>query len=433
MESRAAVDDAALGREAWSVLDANWTGSATVPAPGLYPHQWNWDSTFVAMGLARWDTRRAGTELISLLAGQWGTGMVPHIVFRPVRAEGYFPGPSVWRSPDHPASPNAVCTSGLTQPPLHALALWWIWRHAADRDTAVALVRRIYPMLAAQHDYLATSRDLGGGGLAAIVHPWESGMDDSPAWDAPLEALPSVRHAYHRREEPTERHPDSRHDRYMALVLGYRDSGYDPAYLRDEHPFAVEDPMFNGIWLASCQALAELAPVAGADAGPYREAAERIRAALLERLWDDGVFRARDLRGGRLSPVCTVGCFGPMLDQEMPADRVAELVRVLESARFMGAAGYPVPSCEIRAQQFDRSCYWRGPSWVNTNWLLRRAAGAHDLAGLVRLLGSGTLRLVRQAGFRECFDPFDGSGRGSRDFSWSAALTLDLLADTVER
>ncbi|MDP9861456.1 MULTISPECIES: MGH1-like glycoside hydrolase domain-containing protein [Streptosporangium] len=427
MEARPAVDDAALGREAWSVLDANWTGSATVPAPGLYPHQWNWDSTFVAIGLARWDTRRAGTELLSLLAGQWSTGMVPHIVFHPSHSDAYFPGPSVWRSQDHPASPNKAITSGLTQPPLQALALWWVWRHAADRAEAAALVRRLYPMLVAQHDYLATTRDLGGGGLAAIVHPWESGMDDSPVWDAPLGALPAVRYAYRGEELP-----DSHQDRYIWLALRYRDSGYDGAYLRDEHPFAVEDPMFNGIWLASCQVLAELAPLAGADPGPHREAAERIRAGVLERLWADGVFRARDLRSGRLSPVCTVGGFGPMLDPGLSADRVEKLVGVLESPRFMGAAGYPVPSCEIRAPQFDRSCYWRGPSWVNTNWLLRRALAVHGLTGPAGLLGAGTLRLVRQAGFRECFDPFDGSGRGSRDFSWSAALTLDLLADNVD-
>lgn len=421
------MDDAALGREAWSVLTANWTGSATVPAPGLYPHQWNWDSTFVAIGLARWDTRRAGAELVSLLAGQWRTGMVPHIVFRPAHAEGYFPGPSVWRSEDHPDSPHGVRTSGLTQPPLHAFALWWVWRYATDRDTAAALVRRLYPMLAAQHGYLAAARDLGGGGLAAIVHPWESGMDDSPAWDAPLAALTQV-HRTHRSAGPPGRHPGSNPDRYVWLVLRYRDAGYDPAYLRQEHPFAVEDPMFNGIWLASCQALVELAPVAGADPGPHREQAEHIRSALLERLWDDGAFHARDLRGGRLVPVCTVGSFGPMLDPGLPSERVAQLARVLESPRFMGAAGYPVPSCEIRAQEFDRSCYWRGPSWVNTNWLLRRAAAVHGLTTLAHVLGTCTLRLVRQGGFRECFDPFDGSGRGSRDFSWSAALTLDLLA-----
>lgn len=423
MEGRPAVDDAALGREALSVLEANWTGAATVPAPGLYPHQWSWDSAFVAIGLARHLPDRARAELLSLLEGQWATGMIPHIVFH--TPEAYFPGPSVWRSQDIDAAPRGVLTSGLTAPPLHALAVWWLWRHTGD----AAFVLRTYQALAAQHDYLAAARDLGGGGLAAIVHPWESGMDDSPAWDEPLSALPEIRYGY-RNVELDERHPDSDHDRYVWLALRYRNAGYRPEYLRDEHPFAVEDPMFNGIWLASCHALAELAPVVGQDPAPHVERAERIREALISRLWNDG-FYARDLRSGRLIPLCTIGGFGPMLDPGLPSEQVSALVEVLESARFMGATGYPVPSCEIRAAQFDRTRYWRGPSWVNTNWLLRRAAAVHDLGSLGQLLTSGTLRLVRQAGFRECFDPFDGSGRGCRDFSWSAALTLDLLADTV--
>jgi hypothetical protein len=38
------------------------------------------------------------------------------------------------------------------------------------------------------------------------------------------------------------------------------------------------------------------------------------------------------------------------------------------------------------------------------------------------------LNAVRESGFREYFDPFTGVGRGVGDFSWSAALTLDLLA-----
>ncbi|MEU8269811.1 hypothetical protein AB0B89_21960 [Sphaerisporangium sp. NPDC049002] len=419
MDARSAVDDTALEQAALDVLDANWTGSATVPAVGRYPHQWSLDSAFVAIGLARRRWSRACAELLSLFAGQWSTGMVPHIVFDRSTVEAYYPGPSLWRSAECPAAPRGAITSGLTQPPLQACAVWWIWRYAADRDAALGFVRRAWPSLVAQHDYLASARDLGGDGLAAIVHPWESGLDDSPAWDVPLAALPVVRYA-HALES------DSHHDRYVRLATRYRDSGYDAGYLRDEHPFAVEDPLFNGIWLASCVALAGLAEAIGADRAPFREAADRIRGALLDRLWD-GAFYARDLRAGRLIPVRTVGCFGPLLDPGMPASVVGVLTEVLES-RFIGPCGYPVPSCEVRALEFDRSTYWRGPSWVNTNWLLWRAAVAHGLADLAASLAASTLRLVRQAGFRECFDPFDGMGRGCRDFSWSAALTLDLLA-----
>ncbi|MBO3750397.1 hypothetical protein J5X84_30310 [Streptosporangiaceae bacterium NEAU-GS5] len=408
MEGRPGVDDAALEQAAMAVLDANWTGSATVPAPGIYPHQWSLDSALIAIGLARRRPGRAWAELGSLFAAQWRNGMIPHIVFQP--GHGYFPGPSTWRSADHPDAPRGVATSGLTQPPLHAFAVWWIWRHSAT--DASDFVRQAWPALVAQHHYLSTCRDLAGSGLAAIIHPWESGMDDSPAWDAPLAAI---------------RRDGDRYDRFAWLAIRYRDHGYSSDYLRADHPFAVECPLFNGVWLVSCWALSRLAALAGADPVPYDEAAQRIRRALLDRLWN-GAFYARDLRAGRLIPICTVGGFGPLLDPGLPRPTVEALADLLQSTRFMGAAGYPVPSCEIRAAEFDRATYWRGPSWVSTNWLLRRAAAVHDLKDLERALTAGTLRLVRQAGFRECFDPFDGTGRGCRDFSWSAALTLDLLA-----
>jgi len=212
----------------------------------------------------------------------------------------------------------------------------------------------VWPRLAAQHRYLTRSRDLGGGGLAAIVHPWESGMDDSPAWDRPLAALPF---------------PEARGahlDRYVWLAARYRDAGYEPGYLRDEHPFAVEDPLFNGAWLASTWAMTRLAEVAGADAKPYEEEAERIREALIDRLWHGGQgFLALDLRAGGPIPVGTVGGFAPLLDPGLPTDVVDALIDLLESPRFMGTTGYPVPSCEVRAAEFDRTRYWRGPSWVS--------------------------------------------------------------------
>ncbi|WP_283134871.1 amylo-alpha-1,6-glucosidase [Rhizohabitans arisaemae] len=427
MEARPALDDAALGRDAWSVLDANWTGLATHPSPGIYPHQWSWDSAFTALGMARRNPRRAREELRSLFRGQWRDGMLPHIVFHSADRSLYFPGPEVWRSLDHDDAPRGVATSGLTQPPLHAYALWWMWRNGSglDRESLRGFVRRLWPALLAQHAHLARVRDLGGGGLAAIVHPWESGMDDSPAFDAPLAALPVVRRDY--RRDPAGAESD--HDRYIWLAAGYRDSGYAAGYLREEHPFAVEDPMFNGIWLASTWALAQLAPVIGRDPAPYEEDAARIRAALIERLWSpsSGAFLARDVRAGRSIPICTVGGFGPLLDPGLPMEYITAMVALLESPRFMGAAGYPVPSCEIRAPEFDRTRYWRGPTWVSANWLLWRGCCVHGMTGLADIIASSTLRLVRQAGFRECFDPFDGTGRGCRDFSCSAALALDLL------
>ncbi|WP_153530769.1 MGH1-like glycoside hydrolase domain-containing protein [Actinomadura macrotermitis] len=431
MSARLTGDESALWQAAARVLDANWTGTATVPSPGLYPHQWSWDSAFVAMGLARHRRDRAERELASLFAGQWSDGLVPHIVFNgDLARHAYFPGPELWHSDRQAGAPNAVRTSGIVHPPLHAVAALRLHECAPDAEASRAFLTRLYPLLAAQQRYLACARDLDGSGLVAICHPWESGLDNSPAWDRPLGALELPPRAYAPARLPRALPTGEDYDRYVWLVTLLREAGYAPGYLRDEHPFAVQDPLVNATCVAAAHALAEIAEIIGADPVPHRERAARVHDALLARLWDGetGCFRARDLRAGRPIPVVTLATFGPLLDPELPVPIVRNLVDLLLSARFAGAAGYPVPTCDIQAPAFDRSGYWRGPTWVNTNWLIWHGSLAHGLTVVADLLYGSTLRLVRQSGFREYFDPFDGTGRGSHDYSWSAALVLDLLA-----
>ena len=52
-------DETTLIQQAKAVLQSNWIGHATKPAPRLYPHQWSWDSAFIAMGYAHYDQERA--------------------------------------------------------------------------------------------------------------------------------------------------------------------------------------------------------------------------------------------------------------------------------------------------------------------------------------------------------------------------------------
>ncbi|MBK9016923.1 MAG: hypothetical protein IPM82_24265 [Saprospiraceae bacterium] len=75
-----------------TVLKNNRLGTYTKPAPALYPHQWNWDAGFIALGYARSDFRQACSEMTSLFRGQWANGMVPQIVFSVENVGQYFPG-----------------------------------------------------------------------------------------------------------------------------------------------------------------------------------------------------------------------------------------------------------------------------------------------------------------------------------------------------
>jgi hypothetical protein len=177
---------------ATGVLQRNSIKSWTKPAPTLYPHQWSWDSAFIALGLAHVDNHRATSELETLFASQWATGKVPHIVFNPeAPPRSYFPDAERWSSSalseDAPAGSQ---TSGLCQPPVHAIAVRRIWETSRGRDERHAdrarrFLKDNYPRLFAWHRYLVTARDPEGSGLVTIYHPWESGTDNSPGGISP--------------------------------------------------------------------------------------------------------------------------------------------------------------------------------------------------------------------------------------------------------
>jgi hypothetical protein len=105
-----------------TVLDFNWTGHYTQPGPRLYPHQWSWDSAFVAIGYAHYDQNRAAKELNHLFDSQWENGMLPQIVFNP-RFSAYFPGVDFWQADRSSiSSGRAVSTNTSTPRPAAATA-----------------------------------------------------------------------------------------------------------------------------------------------------------------------------------------------------------------------------------------------------------------------------------------------------------------------
>jgi hypothetical protein len=418
-----------LAQRAHAVLDENWLGAATRPGPRLYPHQWSWDSAFHAIGWSHVDWDHATTELRTLFAAQWPDGLLPHIVFHD-GAAAYFPGPEVWATPRRH-------TSGIVQPPLHATAAWLVARRAPSPEAARAFLGELFGPLRAWHAYLYRERDLLGDGLVAIRHPWESGQDDSPAWDPALHAIPLDPEGvapYARVDltmAPADERPDpADYDHYIALVECFKRYGYDEAAMREHCPFWVVDPLFNSALAAAGEDLARIAHALDEDPAPFRARAQRTAAALNARLWDGQLRRylAYDLRRERHLPAPVAACFAPVLTRAPEAGRVEALLRALDSARFWSPAGHGVTSYDRRGPGFSRHRYWRGPIWANVNWLLTRGLVRHERQRAARRLLEATLALVGEHGFWEYYDPETGEGLGSERFSWTAALVLDLLA-----
>lgn len=53
--------------------------------------------------------------------------------------------------------------------------------------------------------------------------------------------------------------------------------------------------------------------------------------------------------------------------------------------------------------------------------------GASRRTGMADEIVASSVELVRRAGFREYFDPLDGTGHGIVRFSWKAALLTDMV------
>ena len=417
-----------LVARAAAVLESNWLGHATRPGPHLYPHQWSWDSAFVAVGLAHVAPDRARTELSSLFRAQWRNGLLPQIVFNPEAEAEYFPDATVWDTDRNPDAPYEPRTSGIVQPPVHALAVLEVHRRAPDPGW----LRGLLPGLRAWHDYLYREREQDG--LVHLRHPWESGMDDSPAWDPALAriALPRDREPSYRRVDLTrvtehERPTHADYDHYVHLVEVFKRADYDEAKLRASCPFWVADPLFNAVLIDSERALAELAQEVG-EAPPDPARAQRTQAAMESRLWSDsaGCFVAFDARAGVQLPARVAGGLAPLIAR---AGDVERIVAELESPSFWPADGWhPVPTADALSPAFECRRYWRGPVWANLNWLIWRGLRAVGHEERAHALRERTLDLVERGGMREYFDPTTGDGLGSRSFSWTAALAIDMAA-----
>jgi len=390
------MDREKLRQEAIRILKLNDRGSYTVPSGKLYPHQWAWDSAFNALGWQYIDPDRALKELEILMAGQWKDGRIPHIRFHDLSGQ-YFPGPDFWSTKD---------SSTISQPPVWATVARRMYERGADKARIQALLRPFK----LSHRWFHEQRDPLGWSLVAVTHPWESGMDNSPAWDEPLEAVDPEKAPPFKRVDKdivgdaAQRPTDTQYRRYAALVKEIADNQFGPS------SFLVYDPFMTAIL---ARAEADLGWLCEQYGQPNEGAqwARRYTDGLVKRLWsgEEKRFFFYDCGSRKFLNSEVLAAYMPLM-LDLPPD-VRKPCKEALDGRYR--AEWIYPTVAPGSPQFDAIRYWRGPVWVNTNWLLGEK--------------ERTLALVERSGFWEYFNPLTGQGLGAHDFSWTAALVLDML------
>jgi len=412
-----------LSAHARSILRANDHGGYTVPTARLYPFQWNWDSAFVAIGFSTFDEARAWSELEFLVKGQWEDGLIPQIIFH-APSDDYFPGPKVWGIDRTPP------TSGISQPPVLASAARALWERCSDRALAEAKLAEIYPAALRYHRWWQQARDPQRTGLVSILHPWETGMDNSPAWDMALARVPTDTVTVIERRDTTLIDPSMRprgeeYQRFIHLVDLFRGLNWDAAKMFAASPFRVADIGINAILLRAERDLLVLADRFGtkAEAAEISARAELLQAGI-RRQWSErhGVFLSRDLVTDAPIEAATSAGFLPLWAGATTPEQSVAMAAKLE--KWAGAVAFLVPSFDPTDPRFEPMRYWRGPVWLVVNWMIGHGLLANGQEALGLRVHADTTRLVREQGFAEYFDPRDGSGLGGGEFSWTAAIWL---------
>ncbi len=372
------LDLRAAAAGAYEVLERHWQPDVGYcpPNPAVYPNQWAWDSGFHSIAWAGHDPQRGMTEMRSLFTGQLSDGFLPHM--------RYAAPTDVNRGP-------LTDRSSFVQPPVFGIALARL-AEAGLRDA------ELEERGAAALRWLFTERNVDG--LVMVVHPWETGCDDSPRWDSyagvdrwDYDALVAL-------------------DRATVIAARYSPVGAAVASSLLE----VRSAGFNAICARSAIELGLLSGDTDLVAQGQQLAAEI----------DDQMWSTDDRCWVDLGNVDTPAARVPTLDSLLPMmvtphhDRRGQITgRLLDPDEYSAPFGSRFLPKHHRLYRPD--IYWRGVSWPSLDYLLWSSLSqvhpeaADDLARRV-------VRGAVASGYAEYWNPENATSMGASPQTWTAAV-----------
>jgi putative isomerase len=362
---------------------------AMVPSKLGYVGVWHWDAYFHAIALRHVDVNLAKDQFRILLEHQRANGMIPDVI----HDNGVLAFSSDMVASDVAKSLSYVgkdsdeakgmMQAPITKPPLTAWAAWKVYLKDGDKD----FLSEIYESIVRWQTWWFRDNDLDQNGLPEFQHPYSSGIDDSPLWD----------------QGPPVESPDL--GSYLCLQYDH---------------------------------LAHMAEVLGLskDAEQWRHKAATLAMHMIELRWDKelGFFYAT--KHDKRIEACTPFNLYPLITGHMPKDIADTLVATLTDETMFWNA-YPVPTVALGDPSFNPERMWRGPVWLNPNYLLIDGLFRAGYVEVARELRKRTLKLVTSSlnAMNEYYHPLTGEkpSRATVMFGWTAALFIDLcIAETLE-
>jgi len=405
------------------VLKNNRRSGYTLPTNNeLYPAQWNWDSAFISLGYSYFNLEYAIVELEKLLSGQWDDGMIPHILFHE-NDESYFPNHKTWDCG------NKIPSSGITQPPIIATIIKKIVDQNKLNQSQLKRMKTIIKKLKKYLDWFFNYRDINKIGLVSIIHPWESGLDNSPIWDSSLDKVKIEENLKYERRDLNVSRSSNRplkkdYDGYITLLNQFKKDKYNPSKIVNDSLFNVIDIGFNSILIRATKDLVEVAKKFNLDFTDLKNKISKSEESLIRFYKDEEQsFFSYDFKNHNLIKIDTISNYFVLFANLQNEDINNKIINKLKE--YNSQKDYFFTTVNPKDKTFEETRYWRGPVWINTNWIIYQGLLDKD-KNFSNLIKNKTLELLENKKFHEYYNYKTGDCLGANNFSWSAALYLDL-------
>ncbi len=335
------------------------------PAPSKYLGVWNWDSSFHALAISRWDRKLAREQLSIILDRQLPSGAL----INNIRASG-------------------LVKDRYGQPPV----MPWVYALMEERCPDHAFLKCVYRQFERFEQHWTHDRGGQGEGLfhygAELAHNprednqairFESGWDNSVRWDDSVD-LWTV-------------------DLNGFMVLLYR---------------AMER---MARWLSLPE-----------DAQRWETKREALASQINERLFDKqkGAYLDRRRDTGRFSGVLTPASFLPLfagVADHAKAKAMAELAA--DRKKFFPG----MPTVAYDDPRYESGGYWRGPSWPETTYFAAKGLKFYGYDKLAESFRQNILSWCagNTDALYEYYDSKSGKGLGAPQLACTGAFIIEFI------
>jgi glycogen debranching enzyme len=215
----------------------------------------------------------------------------------------------------------------------------------------------------------------------------------------------------------------------LSVMQRIRRRDYSTRRVLKSKLLAIEDVGFNSILIRNNHHLEKIAKELNEQLPEKLTESFKKATKALDQLWqDDGqTFYSRNYYNKESIQIESIASLLPLYSGVISQDQADLLAKKMQNDIKFDAK-YPVPSMSKDSGHYDPKRFWQGPSWVNTNWFLIDGLERYGHTKQAEQLRKLTIDMVSGGGFYEYFSPDSGKPEGAKNFSWTAALIIDLSA-----